>query len=88
MRLTRPRNYIFGQKYNSDEFASKYRKFESLIEHAPPAEGLVDQGEREAGQMFGGLHRHFSKHFGHVWSGEQEQRREENHGAHIQLCRR
>lgn len=38
--------------------------------------------------MFGGLHRHFTKHFGHVWSGEEQgERREEDHGAHIQMAR-
>lgn len=38
--------------------------------------------------MFGGLHRHFSKHFGHGWSGEtREDRRAQDQGAHIQMAR-
>lgn len=42
--------------------------------------------------MFGGLHRHFSKHFGRIWGEEghaqsHERRDEEDHGLHIQMCR-
>lgn len=87
-------NYIFGQKYNTDDGAAKYQKIENAIRHARPAPGLIEHGEREAGEMFGGLQRHFTKHFGH-WGGEsgREERSHdegsgEDHGAHIQFCRR
>ncbi|KAF3766784.1 regulator of light responsive genes and phosphorylate WC-1 [Cryphonectria parasitica EP155] len=79
-------NYIFGQKYNTDDLKAKYHKFEEAIRHAPPAEELIDHSEREAGEMFGGLQRHFTRHFGRIW-GEEPQERHEDHGAHIQMCR-
>ncbi|PSR92173.1 hypothetical protein BD289DRAFT_364921 [Coniella lustricola] len=79
-------NYIFGQKYNTDEFKEKYRKFEELIHHAPPAPELLEQGEPQGNDVFGGLHRQFTRHFGHFWGGEEPPHHEDQ-GAHIQLCR-
>lgn len=88
--LTPKRNYIFGQKYNNDEGTAKYAKLEAAVEHAAASEGLVRQGGYSAGETFSGIHRHFTKHFGHIWGEEsrsEERREEEDHGAHIQMCR-
>lgn len=89
--LTICRNYIQGQKYNTDELSAKYPKIEQGLQHAPPSSGLFEGGQREAGEMFGGLHRHFTKHFGHIWGeegqGQRQQREEEGEGVHIQMCR-
>ncbi|ROW04426.1 hypothetical protein VMCG_04985 [Cytospora schulzeri] len=79
-------NYIYGQKYNTDD-NSKYGLIETPVAHAPPSRTLLQEGQYEAGEMFGGLQRHFSKHFGRMWGEEPRQEREEDHGLHIQLCR-
>ncbi|ROW01185.1 hypothetical protein VSDG_02677 [Cytospora chrysosperma] len=79
-------NYIYSQKYNT-EANTKYQQLEIAVAHAPPARGLLEEGQYEAGEMFGGLQRHFSKHFGRMWGEEPQQEREEDHGLHIQLCR-
>lgn len=79
-------NYIYGQKYNTDS-NSKYQPIEAVVEHAPPSRTLLEQGQYEAGEMFGGISRHFSKHFGRMWGEEPQQERQEDHGLHIQLCR-
>ncbi|KUI63718.1 Phospholipase D2 [Cytospora mali] len=79
-------NYIFGQKYNTDD-NTKYQVLEAAVAHAPPARGLLEEGQYEAGEVFGGLQRHFSKHFGRMWGEEGAREREEDHGLHIQLCR-
>lgn len=89
--LTLCRNFIQGQKYNTDELSVKYPKLEHAVQHAPPASGLFEEGQRETGEMFGGLQRHFTRRFGHMWHGEESQREEpreeDDHGLHIQLCR-
>lgn len=83
-------NYIWGQKYNTEENANKYQKLDLALSHAPPSQRLVDQGEGGGEMSFGGLQRHFTRHFGRIWGEEerQEEPREEDHGAHIQMCRR
>lgn len=80
-------NYIWGQKYNSDKWGSKYQRIDTVVAHAPPNRSLLEQGQYGAGEMFGGIQRHFSKHFGHMWGEEPRHEREEDHGLHIQLCR-
>ncbi|KAK7748633.1 hypothetical protein SLS53_000654 [Cytospora paraplurivora] len=80
-------NYIYGQKYN-DERDEKYRPLELEVAHAPPSRSLLEEGQYQAGEVFGGITRHFSKHFARMWGEEepQQQPREDN-GLHIQLCR-
>ncbi|CAN8102587.1 unnamed protein product [Discula destructiva] len=78
-------NFIWGQKYNTDERAVKYQMIEADVQHAPAAEGLVRQS---------GGRSYFSKTFGSMFgSGEGQggeeagEEQQEDHGAHIQMCR-
>lgn len=81
-------NYIWSQKYNYDG-NTKYQKLEdSEASHAPPSRSLLEEGQYEAGQVFGGIQRHFTRGLNRAWGGgESQEQRNEDNGAHIQLVR-
>lgn len=79
-------NYIWGQKYNYDG-NTKYQRLEDTeVTHAPPSRSLLEEGQYEAGQMFGGLQRHFTRGLSRAW-GEEPRDEPRTEEAHIQLVR-
>ncbi len=85
MLLNCARNYIYTQKYVTSEDASKYQKLEVPQFHAPPAQGLLEDGDH----LFGGLHHHFRRRMQQLLAREPEAPQSEvDNGLHIQLTRR
>lgn len=92
--ITISRNYIFTQKYNSDDddHKDKYALIQDAIDHAPVSQALSSQArQQESGSYsFGGLQHHFNNYFGGGGNGEEqrEQSEQPDQGVHIQLARR
>lgn len=79
-------NYIWSQKYNVDNNTKYQRLEDSEVSHAPPSRSLLEEGQYEAGSMFSGIGRHFSRGISRAW-GEERQEQSEDNGVHIQLVR-
>lgn len=86
-------NYLYDKKYKT-RTDRDYKSLEIPGSHAPAARGLLPEGEH----LFGGLHRHFQRHFAlpeqqQEMQGSQSQDFSQSQGvpndnkAHIQLTR-
>ncbi|KAI6363087.1 hypothetical protein MCOR25_006031 [Pyricularia grisea] len=87
-------NYLYEKKYRT-RTDRDYKLIDVPGAHAPPAPGLLPEGEH----LFGGLHRHFRRHFDRYLQGQDSPQEHHNRSAgegrdagngneaHIQLTR-